>query len=282
MKKYLSVLLALVLMLCLSACGGDSNGDKTEESKGEQESSATLTTTVPTTAPTSIADVYEWQEISGGIEITKYLGSDTKIVIPSVIENKAVVSVGTTFSGNIVLEELELPDTVTKADLSNCKALKRLTAHGLTTLSRSTCNLTGCTVLECLALPKVSSIVYFEFPEALKELVIPAVQYCRSYDYPKTLEKLDISGAIEITWSSQFENLKEVVINENLKWHGPYTEKSETNPLNNIQQAEPNDYYDGVRVYYYEITEQNKAQVYCELFKCNEIVVNGVKYTYPV
>lgn len=267
MKKYLSVLLALFLMLSLCACGGKNSG------KGKQEKAASV-------AP---EDLYEWQEISGGVEITKYLGSETKIVVPSVLANKAVVSVGTAFSGNVTLKDLELPDTVTKADLTNCKELKRLVVDGnikyVGTASISGIRLTGCTALEYIKLSKATE-VYLDQEQlrSVRELVLPSLK--SAIGLPQSLEKLDVSGAQTIH-RMQLPNLKEVTIGKDVQWYiyNVNDEGTETG-IYSVCKEKPGDYYDGARVYSREITEENKARVYCELFGNDEIIVNGVKYTY--
>jgi len=115
MKKVIySILLTVVLMLqvaLMSSCG-------------EFETSAKK---------------FEYEEINGGIRITKYLGSDKKVIVPSIIENKKVIEItDTVFSGNVVLEKLTFPkavENISDKTLNECDSLKELTFLGGASLS---------------------------------------------------------------------------------------------------------------------------------------------------
>lgn len=102
------------------------------------------------------AKKFEYEEINGGIRITKYLGSDKKVVVPSIIENKKVIEItDTVFSGNIIMQELSLPENISKvysSYLNNCDSLKKLTLMGKSYIelpdsldSLETLNLYNCT-----------------------------------------------------------------------------------------------------------------------------------------
>lgn len=84
------------------------------------------------------AKKFEYEEINGGIKITKYIGNDKKVVVPSTIENKKVIQItDTVFSGNVVLEELTLPEEIgnlSSSFFSGCDSLKELTFLGNTSI----------------------------------------------------------------------------------------------------------------------------------------------------
>lgn len=228
MKKYVSILLALIMMLSLCACG-------------EKEP----------------AKEYEWQEISGGIEITKYLGDSTKVVVPATLDGKLVVSVSTAFSGNVSLEELELPEMVTKADLTNCTGLKRLTAYGDITL-----NMEGCGALEYRCTPNSDSGMHGGGFTSLRELDLSNKGTMYMEWIPESVEKLNLANVKRICGDKFLPNLKEVIVSENFKYY--YVEDTDYELL-----------IDG-RIGSRPIVEEEKEALYCNTFKCDEIIVNGV------
>lgn len=67
-----------------------------------------------TDIPDSYEALYEWKSVVGGVEITKYLGTQTSIVIPSRLDGKDVVSLGTSSFLNKNLESVIIPHTVKK------------------------------------------------------------------------------------------------------------------------------------------------------------------------
>lgn len=77
---------------------------------------------------------FEYESVSGGVKITNYKGNSKKVVIPSILGNKKVVSIASTaFSGNAALTEITLPEGVTTFDLNlfkNCDALTNVTCKG--------------------------------------------------------------------------------------------------------------------------------------------------------
>ena len=293
MKKYLAFLLAMVLMFGLCACGGkkDDASGSADVSEDTQASS-----TATTTAAVAPEDLYEWQEVSGGVEITKYLGNETKIVVPSVLGNKAVVSAGTAFSGNVVLEEMELPDTVTKADLSNCKALKRLTVHGKITTRVQELNLIGCTALEYLSLSNNKGLVDDPFKgfvidslTSLRDVVLSGeeeVDLCGNYGTIAfdSFDTLDISGAMVIHYAAYFSEEYPIDVTINSEINKCYVvaeyngEKEKYEDYYYCMYVEGE--YEGKRNGGKEITitDENRAKVYCEVFRCKKVTVNGVEY----
>ena len=216
MKKYVSILLALIMMLSLCACGEK--------------------------AP---AKEYEWQEISGGIEITKYLGDSTKVVVPATLGGKLVVSVGTAFSGNVSLEELELPEMVTKADLTNCMGLKRLTAYG-----------------------DISPII--QGCGTLRELNIPNLERVCLEDIPESVEKLNMANVSTILGLKDkfLPNLTEITISENIKYYG-YTYYGFSGRY---------DLFVAKEYGCSPIVAVKKAKLYCSMVRSDMITVNGVRY----
>lgn len=268
-KNILALMLSAILCYLCVACSFQSKDDTNEPS-----------TSLENTSVTDITSLYEWEEVSGGLKLTKYLGNDKKIVVPSSIENKSVVSIGTTFSGNIVIEEIELPDSVRSGDLIGCKALKRVIARGI----QCFLNLKGCESLEYLELSGVEEKKDFSISNisnplpVLHELKLPKLKELNvwegfSYEYLPGLKKLDISGAtvVSLSYYSWPSNLEEVKINENINY---YQISFDTGKVGMICTDEHIDEHSDCK----EITQDNINEVYCELFQCEKIVVNGVEY----
>ncbi len=214
MKKFLYRLLAIVFVLSL------------------------LTACSP-----NVEEIYEYENVKGGIEITKYKGNDKKIVVPEIINNQKVVSVGNAFSGNVVVESITLPE------------------------SCSIGNFLGCDNLEYLECPGKSE--YFNDPSiycptGIKKLIITGVDYINLSDVTDytELEYLDISGAekiydIAIKNLTECPNLKTICI-----------AKMKSYELYRGSHSEYN-LYTHVSSYEEEITEDNYADVMKMIFGDN-------------
>ncbi len=101
MKKTLK--LFLVVCLLVTVCPACSNPNST-----------TITSDEETTElqPSPVSD-FEYQvRDEGGIEITKYIGTDDHVVIPQTIDNQEVVVIGKrSFDGTDIVSVV-MPDTV--------------------------------------------------------------------------------------------------------------------------------------------------------------------------
>lgn len=142
---------------------------------------------------TTNAKDFEYEEISGGINITKYIGSSKKVVVPSVIENKKVISINdNVFSGNIVLKEITLPESLNSTDFKlfkNCDSLEKITF-----LNKSNTILSYTQDLKSLNTVKFSEIPTNEI-------------YCihSMFSYIKSLENVEIS---KITNINEYNSLE--------------------------------------------------------------------------
>ncbi|MCL2637236.1 MAG: leucine-rich repeat domain-containing protein [Oscillospiraceae bacterium] len=83
-KKMIAILLAVVLVLGLVGCSG--GGDPASD--------------------------FEYRAVSGGIEITKYVGTSVKVNIPAKIEGEPVVSIGWGAFENSGIMEVNIPNSV--------------------------------------------------------------------------------------------------------------------------------------------------------------------------
>ncbi|MBQ7779607.1 MAG: hypothetical protein IJ404_03845 [Clostridia bacterium] len=116
MKKIIALLLALIcLTISFVGCG--------------QTECICNCNEMPETGPApNTSETLEWEYEEGerGIILTKYLGNDKKIVMPSVIGNKVVTQITPSlFAGNIVVEEIVFSENlygypVAKNDGNHC------------------------------------------------------------------------------------------------------------------------------------------------------------------
>ncbi|MGM9680570.1 MAG: leucine-rich repeat domain-containing protein [Eubacteriales bacterium] len=123
MKKLISLLLAaLLLASVLPGCN---------RTPGNPEESAAKTTeyTLPyNPADASPASDFEYTVgEDGGITITKYIGTDTDMVIPEYIDGKPVTVIGErAFLSNLTVTSVSVPDSVTIMQgniFQNCSSL---------------------------------------------------------------------------------------------------------------------------------------------------------------
>ncbi|MDR1839675.1 MAG: leucine-rich repeat domain-containing protein [Treponema sp.] len=110
---------------------------------------------------------YGWDKnVKDGIEITKYVGDQTDVRIPSTIQNYKVTSIGSgAFRGNRKITSVTIPNSVTLIDggmtsgaFSGCTSLTSVTIpNGVTSIGNNVFN--GCTSLTSVTIPNsVTSI----------------------------------------------------------------------------------------------------------------------------
>jgi hypothetical protein len=141
-KKITALLTALCLVLALvTACGGSDDSteraaDDERRGTGDERSTDTgiFTNDVPVRAPdipeNPISD-FEYRTVTGGIEITGYIGNTTEVRIPGVIEGAHVVSIGNkAFENRSAITAVIIPDSVETIGISaffNCSSLVSVT-----------------------------------------------------------------------------------------------------------------------------------------------------------
>lgn len=272
LKKGLLLLSALCLLTAAPSCGARQDG----ETSVPQES----VTDFPADRETPVSE-FEWEYVSGGVKITRYLGSDAQVIVPSVIDNKKVVDIGNTFEGNIVLESLTLPDSITVLEGRPVE---------------------GCDALKVLRAPGVREIEGSVYTKALEELYLPALRTAELYSLDMdTLKKLDISGAESIYLANRngvemeftFPSLQEAVVSEKL-----VISRMETDPHSfydeergewiaetflwyvcseEVRRQETEGYPEGALDSYLRSDEWKELN-WAEIFDREHIVVNGVEF----
>ncbi|MCL2677672.1 MAG: leucine-rich repeat domain-containing protein, partial [Clostridiales bacterium] len=114
MKKLLALILAAVFLLCLTACGG---GGDNRPPKDLAETPASDFT-------------YEYKAELGGMVITSYKGSSTKVRIPEKIEGKPVIRIDNAAFKNSGITYVYIPNSVTEIGggaFYGCKGLASVT-----------------------------------------------------------------------------------------------------------------------------------------------------------
>lgn len=126
MRKIIALILALICLMSVFTGCDDKNPNVTTENKTDL------------LAPSPEED-FEFEAGENGLTVTKYLGSDKKVVIPSVVNNKKVVNINAdVFGGNIVVEEIVLSEhmrTLFLTAFRGCDNLKSITYPGVTSLA---------------------------------------------------------------------------------------------------------------------------------------------------
>lgn len=144
---------------------------------------------------TSSDGLWTYTLIEGGIELLRYNGSDTNIVVPSVIDGKRVVSLDSTFDGFYELKSAVIPEGVT--DITGA--------------------FYGCEGLEQVLLPEslVDMTYGFNCCYSLKDIHIPSGVKNFSWAFEGTpLERFTFpQGAEDISHAFMAsEDLKQVII----------------------------------------------------------------------
>ena len=139
------------------------------------------TVTVSAATTETPADSFQYETNSTGeITITKFIGKETDVVIPSSIEGKKVTAIGImAFASCGDLESVIIPDSVTSIDMDafyKCTALKSVkVSNGVTDLNDGV--FSSCYVLTNVTLPKNLKTIgknAFHSCIALSSLTLPA------------------------------------------------------------------------------------------------------------
>lgn len=221
----LVALLAAPLTGCDTADNSDEPTKTTTESKGKDN-------TVPeyNASDANPASDFEYTVGADGVTITKYIGTDTDVVIPEKIEGKDVTVIGyRSFKENQTVTSVAIPDTVWLIDEAAFVYCKNLTtvrlSEGLEVINTSAFD--SCKKLSNIRLP--SSLTHigeraFAMCESLKQITIPASCYRNDakeyyismlYAFAYSgLETVVIEEGVQFIPSFAFceTNIKEIVI----------------------------------------------------------------------
>lgn len=192
MKKKLNLVLVALLVFTLTGCGKPAESSETDkpvtnenietevkDKEKEEVSNSEVSLEMVKKAPETDESKFEYEEIDGGVVITKYLGEDKIVVIPKKMNGKNVVELGDqAFVNNEKLEGVKIADTITTLGIggfANCINLK------VVAMGDSVKELKNQVFLMCESLQEVElndgleimGASCFSYTDALKEIYIP-------------------------------------------------------------------------------------------------------------
>lgn len=263
MKKLFLLLLVGSLSVSLFACSKTENSanhqlssqDNAETSlpqplSSQDDTEDNLSDVSSTQPQPDVADLYEWQNVNGGIEITSYKGNDKTVVVPDIIDNKKVVSISNTFEGNVVIESITIPKYVTKVDLTECDSLKKVI---------------WCTE-ETVNSKNGPEKVFF--PKGLEELVMPNVDYFSFRfieDSGANLKTLDVSYCNRITCYTG-NSLTNATLAKGGAGYAVYNHQGGDIVGLASKEGESPTYIASTDFVWVAITDDNKAEICAEVF----------------
>ncbi len=177
MKKTLKTIIVLSLsLLLLVSC-----------SKLLAEPSDDFSTSITETEKPTPEKQFEFEAGEGGLVVTKYTGSDKKVIIPSVVENKKVVSLNAdVFGGNIILEEIVMSENMTYIDLDDFEGCDNLVSITYPAKTIDDYNGTGVSL---------TNLVEIHFPNAKS---LPGGLLARLYNKNDKLRTFDLRSLEEL------------------------------------------------------------------------------------
>ena len=155
---------------------------------------------------------FEYREINGEMEITKYVGADTVFSVPQVIGEKKVVSIGiNAFKNNKSIKHIRIPEGVERID---------------------DFAFSGCSALEGIILPNsLQTLGYETFRDCgeLKSIDIPRnVRWIGDYCFYRChkLKNLQLQSEVPLTLAfaafSECQSMESLTLPESTESIGPY------------------------------------------------------------
>ena len=177
-KAILMVLLAALLATPLAGCDKADNGDEPTKTTTESKENGD---NIPdyNAADANPASDFEYKVgEDGGITITKYIGTDTDVVIPEKIDGKNVTVIYMHAFRRSIIVNVIMPDTVTTIDEAAFELCESLTTVRLSTRLSHIDNsaFKNCTSLSTITLPPTLNSIYdwaFMYCTSLKHINIP-------------------------------------------------------------------------------------------------------------
>lgn len=192
----------------------------TAASLSTSSATTTQTTIKPTTTTAFIPSYFGYREMSDGVEIISWSGDDDNVVIPSRIDGKLVVSIGSNAFGGSDIKSIDIPGSVRSINdnaFRNCKGLALLRLHeGLEKIGDMA--FLGCEALTEINIPesvKDVGIYSFAYCKKLRAVVlnegIKKVGYCAFYDCER-LEAVTLPESLEDIGNNTFSGTSDSLI----------------------------------------------------------------------
>ena len=205
-----AILTAVILM---TACGNDS-GRSSKTAAPQNSISLNNSTVSSANAPSSndtnnseeaAATDFEYKIENSGVTLTKYIGKNSTLILPSQIEGKDVKKLAFSFlrsDEEEVVSTLIMSDTITALNIDlfqGSKTLKSITfSKGLKSIDKRVCQ--DASALESIVLPDGLEVIEhaaFNNCDALKSVVVPdSVKECsaNSFFACEALETITYKG----------------------------------------------------------------------------------------
>jgi len=161
------------------------------------------------------ASDFEYEVVTGGIEITKYVGNTIKVGIPRIIEGSYVVAIGNNaFENRSAITVVVLPDGINSIGsraFLNCTGLTNIYLPDSVTKIGSYA-FSNCSSLKSISLPNsiitigvevfadCTSLTNINIPESISSIGPRAFAYCTSLTtitIPDSIKSIEGTGAIE-------------------------------------------------------------------------------------
>ncbi len=234
-KKIFAVTLAGLMAASLCACGSDQS-DIDPETISPSGPSISSDSTVPGTETpnadladyvTAPESAFSWEEVEGGVRITKYTGNEKYIIIPAQLGGQDVLQLG---SGAFLTDSVvgvKLPDTlevikpnafsgsdalVTVVMGKNVKRLDDEAFKWCANLSEVVLN-QGLQEIGVDAFLKCQSLAHLELPDSLKSIERSAFGFAG-------LEEIEIPGRVKQIGKQAFygcKNMKTAILHEGIE-----------------------------------------------------------------
>lgn len=193
-KKTIFALVLLATVMLMTACGSGKTSGTTAPVNSNSASSpaASSKDTSSKGGNEASASDFEYKIENGGVTITKYIGKETSVTLPSQIEGKDVKKLGFSFlrsEEEKAVTSLVMSDAITElsADLfQGNPTLRSITfSKGLKTIAKRVCE--DASALETIILPDGLEVIEhaaFNNCDALKSVVVPdSVKECSANSF---------------------------------------------------------------------------------------------------
>ena len=166
-------------------------------------------------------ELWTCTEVEDGVEILRYNGNATDIIVPSEIYGKQVVMLNSVFDGFVELKSVAIPEGVTNIQgaFYGCESLEKVSLPD--SLVEMDWAFNSCYSLKDIYIPakvkdvswalQFTDIKYIKFPQGVENIanVMPGTESIESVFIPKSVKCMYEAFA-------DCENLKEVVLEEGL------------------------------------------------------------------